>query len=34
MPFTGEIFTHLFDWEKDPERQEKIVNVRLESEFE
>ena len=33
MPFTGDTFTHLFDWEKDPQRQEKIVNARLESEF-
>jgi len=33
MPFTGDTFTHLFDWEKDPQRQEKIVNARLEAEF-
>lgn len=33
MPFSGDTFTHLFDWEKDPQRQEKIVNSRLESEF-
>lgn len=33
MPFTGEVFSHLFDWEKDPQRQEKIVNARLEAEF-
>ncbi len=33
MPFTGDSFSHLFDWEKDPQRQEKIVNSRLESEF-
>jgi hypothetical protein len=33
MPFSDDIFTHLFDWEKDPQRQEKIINSRLESEF-
>lgn len=33
MPFTGDSFAHLFDWEKDPQRQEKIVNSRLEAEF-
>jgi hypothetical protein len=33
MPYTGNTFTHLFDWEKDPQRQEKIVNARLEAEF-
>lgn len=33
MPFTGDTFTHLFDWEKDPQRQEKIVNARLQAEF-
>jgi hypothetical protein len=33
MPFTADTFTHLFDWEKDPQRQEKIVNTRLEAEF-
>jgi hypothetical protein len=33
MPFSGDAFTHLFDWEKDPQRQEKIVNSRLEAEF-
>ena len=33
MPFTGDTFAHLFDWEKDPPRQEKIVNARLEAEF-
>src|SRR6185295_10619568 len=33
MPFSGDAFTHLFDWEKDPQRQEKIVNSRLEVEF-
>lgn len=33
MPFTGDTFAHLFDWEKDPQRQEKIVNARLEAEF-
>lgn len=33
MPFSGETFTHLFDWEKDPQRQEKIINARLEAEF-
>jgi hypothetical protein len=33
MPFTGDSFSHLFDWEKDPQRQEKIVNARLEAEF-
>lgn len=33
MPFTGDTFTHLFDWEKDPQRQEKIINARLEAEF-
>lgn len=33
MPFTLDTFTHLFDWEKDPQRQEKIVNARLEAEF-
>lgn len=33
MPFSGDTFTHLFDWEKDPQRQEKIVNARLEAEF-
>lgn len=33
MPFSGDTFTHLFDWEKDPQRQEKIVNSRLEAEF-
>lgn len=33
MPFTADTFTHLFDWEKDPQRQEKIINARLEAEF-
>jgi len=33
MPFSGDAFSHLFDWEKDPQRQEKIVNSRLEAEF-
>jgi hypothetical protein len=33
MPFTNDTFAHLFDWEKDPQRQEKIVNARLEAEF-
>jgi hypothetical protein len=33
MPFAGDAFTHLFDWEKDPQRQEKITNARLEAEF-
>ena len=33
MPFTGDTFAHLFDWEKDPQRQEKIVNARLEAEL-
>jgi hypothetical protein len=33
MPFTGDTFTHLFDWVTDPQRQEKIVNARLEAEF-
>ena len=33
MPFSGDLFSHLFDWEKDPQRQEKIVNSRLEAEF-
>lgn len=33
MPFVADTFTHLFDWEKDPQRQEKIVNARLEAEF-
>jgi hypothetical protein len=33
MPFTDDTFAHLFDWEKDPQRQEKIVNARLEAEF-
>ncbi len=33
MPFLSDIFTHLFDWEKDPQRQEKIINARLEAEF-
>jgi hypothetical protein len=33
MPFSGDTFTHNFDWEKDPQRQEKIVNARLEAEF-
>jgi hypothetical protein len=33
MPFTADTFQHLFDWEKDPQRQEKIVNARLEAEF-
>lgn len=33
MPFTLDTFTHLFDWEKDPQRQVKIVNARLEAEF-
>jgi len=33
MPFSGSTFTHLFDWEKDPQRNEKIVNARLEAEF-
>src|SRR5688572_14985126 len=33
MPFTGDSFSHLFDWEKDPQRQEKIINARLEAEF-
>src|SRR5688572_5436692 len=33
MPFTGDSFAHLFDWEKDPQRQEKIIHARLEAEF-
>jgi hypothetical protein len=33
MPFVSDTFTHLFDWEKDPQRQDKIVNARLEAEF-
>lgn len=33
MGFSGDTFTHLFDWEKDPQRQEKIINARLEAEF-
>jgi hypothetical protein len=33
MPFTGDTFFHLFDWEKDPQRQEKLVNSRLETEL-
>lgn len=33
MPFTGDSFAHLFDWEKDPQRVEKIINARLEAEF-
>jgi hypothetical protein len=33
MPFTDDTFTHLFDWEKDPQRQDKIVDARLEAEF-
>lgn len=33
MPFSGSTFSHLFDWEKDPQRQEKIINARLEAEF-
>lgn len=33
MPFTGDTFAHLFDWVLDPQRQEKIVNARLEAEF-
>jgi hypothetical protein len=33
MPFTGDTFAHLFDWILDPQRQEKIVNARLEAEF-
>lgn len=33
MPFSGSTFTHLFDWVKDPQRNEKIINERLEAEF-
>jgi hypothetical protein len=33
MPFTGDSFAHLYDWLLDPQRQEKIVNARLEAEF-
>jgi hypothetical protein len=33
VPFLGDTFTHLFDWEKDPQRQEKIINARLQAEF-
>jgi hypothetical protein len=33
LPFTGDTFTHLFSWDQDPQRQEKIVNSRLEAEF-
>lgn len=33
MPFTGDTFAHLFDWALDPQRQEKIINARLEAEF-
>lgn len=33
MPFTGSTFAHLFDWALDPQRQEKIINARLEAEF-
>lgn len=33
MPFTGDTFAHLFDWYLDPQRQEKIINARLEAEF-
>jgi hypothetical protein len=33
MPFISDTFTHLFDWILDPQRQEKIVNARLEAEF-
>ena len=33
MPFTGDTFTHLFDWEKDPQNQKKINDARLEAEF-
>jgi hypothetical protein len=33
MPFLADVFTHLFDWEKDPQRNEKIKNARFEAEF-
>lgn len=33
MPFSGDTFTHLFSWDQDPQRQEKIINARLEAEF-
>lgn len=33
MPFSGSTFTHLFSWDQDPQRQEKIINARLEAEF-
>jgi hypothetical protein len=32
-PYSGDTFTHLFDWEKDPQRQEKIINARIEAEL-
>ncbi len=33
MPFSGDTFTHLFDWVKDPQNQKKINDARLEAEF-
>lgn len=33
MPFTLDTFSHLFSWDQDPQRQEKIINARLEAEF-
>lgn len=33
MPFTSDTFTHLFSWDQDPQRQEKIINARLEAEL-
>lgn len=33
MPFTGDTFAHLFSWDQDPQRQEKLRNSRLEAEF-
>lgn len=33
MPFVLDVFTHLFSWDQDPQRQEKIINARLEAEF-
>jgi hypothetical protein len=33
MPFSGTTFSHLYDWVKDPQRNEKIYNNRLEDEF-
>lgn len=33
MPFSGSTFTKLYEWLKDPQRNEKIFNSRLDDEF-